>query len=317
MIKELHIKLDNETRDALSDLAKRYDKKDEFYVNAQTLVSELKSQVDAILPNDVKKTIISMVEKEGPDLLSISNLPSDDNLPFDGELNDRIQKKSKISEYCLVGLTSLLNGTLQAEDSSHQPGLIHQITPVKTFEHESSGRGRQGLPFHVENVFIKNPPSFLSLFCLKGEENVGTEYIFLDDIIRYMSEESINQLKRPIYTVCTGDGFSDKKITNTAVIEDMGNEWTLGRFYEEDRIFTDDEEGKAAVEELHEAIVKARDNDYHSVDLESGTLLIFRNGTGKGRVGGVMHGRRGQIQSTQKSDGIRWLQRICIEIPYL
>jgi hypothetical protein len=316
MKREIHLTLDDSSKIKLEDMAVNYAKQSLFYENTQEVAQTISPEILSVLPEEITSKIQAMLTEDGPDLLSVSNLPIDKNPPLEGELEDRINKKTRLSEYCLVGLSSLLKGKLQSEESSHQPGLIHQITPVQTFEHESSGRGRQGLPFHVENVFVKSPPSFLCLFCIEGEKNVGTEYIFLQDIMDYLDESTIEELKRPIYKIWTGDGFNKKVLEDSSVIEDMGNNWTLGRLYEEDRIFTDDEKGKLAVEKLHEAIINARDYNHNSVNLGPGTLLIFRNGTGKGRFGGIMHGRKGNIGDKKSKTAMRWLQRLCVEIDY-
>lgn len=318
MEREWHLSIDDSTHQKLRTLAENYSNRHLFYKEPEIVTQELRQELSAALPERIHNAIHAMVTEDGPDLLSISNLPVDEDLPATNiELSQRVRDKTKISEYCLVGLSSLLQGWLQAEETSHQPGYIHQITPVKSYEQENSGRGRQGLPFHVENVFTKAPPSFLCLICIVGEKGVGTEYIYLEDIVRYLDSQTLETLKKPVYTISSGDGFQKKLLENSAVIEDMGNRWTLGRFYEEDRIWTEDKDGKIAVDALHDAIVKARDNDYHSVNLESGTMLLFRNGIGKGRFGGVMHGRRGVIGQNATPNGDRWLQRVCVEIPYL
>ena len=318
MSREVHITLDETTKRKLQTLAESYSNKDLFYSNAQQAQDEIKHKIKNILPTQILNSIENLTETGGPDVVSISNLPTDENASGEGSLEERINNKTKYSEYLLTGISGLLNGTLQAEESSHQPGLIHQITPVQSFEHEASGRGLAALPFHVENVFIKNPPSFLCLFCISGEKSVGTDYIFLEDIVKYLDNDTINTLKKPIFTVKTGDGFNEKALHNTSVIENLSHQWYLGRFYEEDRIFSDDENGKLAIEKLHDAIVKARDAQYNSVSLSSGMMLMFRNGIGKEKVGGIMHGRNGNIKQKPQaqSNKLRWLQRVCVEIDY-
>ena len=318
MPREAHITLDEKTKRDLQELAKSYKNKDLFYKNAQEAQNEIKEEIKRVLPVNILESISKLTQTDGVDVISISNLPTDENASGERELEERINNKTNNSEYFLTGLSGLLNGKLQAEESSDQPGLIHQITPVKTFEHEASGRGRAALPFHVENVFVKNPPSFLCLFCISGEKSVGTDYIFLADIVSYLDDATIETLKSPIYKVTTGDGFSEKALTDTPVIESLGSTWTWGRFYEEDRICKDDEEGKVAVEKLHDAIIKARDAKYNSVSLSSGMMLMFRNGVGKGSIGGIMHGRNGNIKQKPQAQStkLRWLQRVCVEIDY-
>lgn len=334
--REMHVGVDNRTRDLIANAADRYSGHDHYYDQAESIMHELKDIFTEILPKNIVEILNNMAKGIGPDVLSVSNLPIDSVLPQDQDLDERVRNKTRVTEGALLGLASFLNGQLQMEESSHQKGLIQQIFPVVSHAHEASGRGAAPLPFHVENVFVPSPPSFLCLFCIRGEKSVETEYIFVEDIITYLDNETIEQLKRPIYSICSGDGFENKSYNNASVIDDMGNGWIMSRFYEEDRIHTHDKAGQHAVSLLHDAIYKARDHDLCSMELKPGTALIIGNGLGRNRTAGVMHGRKGSITlSNSNSDAIattrqtqsvvtpnshhhvpRWLQRLCVEIHY-
>ncbi|MCH2037469.1 MAG: hypothetical protein MK137_02610, partial [Rickettsiales bacterium] len=322
--------------DLIANAADRYSANEQYYDQAESIMHELKGIFTEILPKNLIEILNMMAQGNGPDVLSVSNLPIDSELPQDQDLDERVRNKTRVTEGALLGLAGFLNGQLQMEESSHQKGLIQQIFPVVNHAHEASGRGAASLPFHVENVFVPSPPSFLCLFCIRGEKGVETEYIFVEDIIKYLDKETIEQLKRPIYAICSGDGFENKTYKNASVIDDMGNGWVMSRFYEEDRIHTDDKAGQQAVSLLHDAICKARDHDLCSVELKPGTALIISNGLGRNRTAGVMHGRKGSITlsnpnsyahaTTPKTHSVvtplstnhvpRWLQRLCVEINY-
>lgn len=333
--REIHVSVDNNTRDLIRNAADRYSMRDDYYDNAQSIMQELLPIFAELLPSKIVKILNDMACGVGPDVLSVSNLPIDSVLPEDQDLAQRVQNKTRVTEGALLGLASFLNGTLQTEESSHQKGLIQQIFPVVNHAHEASGRGAAPLPFHVENVFVPSPPSFLCLFCIQGEKGVETEYLFVEDIIQYLDAATIEQLKRPIYSIYSGDGFERKSYDNSPVIDDMGRGWIMSRFYEEDRINTEDLDGREAVSLLHKAICRARDYDLRSVELTPGTALIISNGVGKGRPAGVMHGRRGNITLSDKKNAEalshsvlkpelqhqkrrvpRWLQRLCVEVGY-
>ncbi len=320
-LNEQHFTLSNAQRDAILSLAKKYEQSDAPYKGSQQLARELKPLFSALLSSEVVTALSAIKEGVGSELISIGNLPVDFMLPDDECLEARVAKKTRVSEICLLGVNSLLEGQFQEETSSHQKGFIHQVTPLKQWAVEASGRGAGDIPFHAENMFIKRPPSVLSLFCLQGEKGVETEYLYVSDILKYLGPASLEQLKKPLYRIVTGDGFQQKELSGSPVLDELGNGWQVCRFYEEDRIFSDDKTGQQAVEDLHQAILYAKQHHTHSVELNSGTLLLFSNAIRKNAYGGVLHGRRGSMslgvantnQSTSKN---RWLQRVCIELNY-
>ncbi len=320
MYKEKHFSLSEPEKLSLLELSKVFKRSNIFYKKTNDVAKDLLPLVKESLPQNILSTIDAMKEGRGPELITIGNLPFDEELPDDESLEVRVSNKTRISETCLVGIGALLGGAMQEEETSHQPGCIHQITPVKKFVGEASGRGAGSIPFHAENMFVKNSPTFLSLFCIRGEAGVETEYIYVSDIIKYLDEKTLESLKKPIYTISSGDGFDKKLLSDSAVLDDLGNGWIACRFYEEDRIFSLTSEGKSAIESLHSAIEMARDKDIKSVELSSGTLLLFSNAIRKGACGGVLHGRRGNMSIKNsidsKSGGNRWLQRICVELSY-
>ena len=283
----------------------------QLHDDANEVKRDLQSEMLSILPTDLSYELKNMGMGAGEcDVMVIHNLPIDRvNL-------EHSTKTTNNSETCLLGFSSVVGGILIAETALHQPGLIQQIKPVNGFKDEASGRGVKEFPFHVENVYIKDAPTILCLFCIHGEAGVDTEFILLEDICHYMDSSTIETLKKPIYEIHSGDGVNPKTVLeNSPIIDDMGNGWIQGRFYEEDRLFSYDEEGTKAIAHLHAAIVKAKNENHNSINLTPGSLLIFNNGVAKGRIGGVMHGRRGVI-GRQAGNTNRWLQRVCLKVDY-
>lgn len=319
-LRTAHYELTDTQKNILCDYLEKYKNLGDFYDNTPVYQKIFQEEIASYIPQDLVENLRSMVTKDGIEVLTVGNLPCDEVIPTHYHVNARAEAKTKISEAVLVGLCSLVGGELQTEESSHQKGYIQQVSPVRDYEAEASGRGQAPLPFHVENVFVKNSPSFLALYCLQGEAGVKTEFIFVRDVISYLSEEDKAQLKRPVFTITSGDGFARKELTNHPVLDDLGHGWTLTRFYEEKhRIYTDDKEAQVSVKALHKAIETVRDNHHNEVELHKGTLLIFSNGMGYKRYAGIMHGRRGTIGQTAPHSGTevqRWLQRICIALPY-
>lgn len=319
MYGEKHFTLSETEKMSLLTLAKSYDRNMRLYYDTDKVINEILPEIRKIIPADILSVIKDMKNGSGPELITIGNLPVDDHLPDAESLEQKVAEKTRVSETCLVGINALLEGKFQEEKSSHQLGFIHQVTPVKKFLGEASGRGGGSIPFHAENMFVDKNPSILSLFCLQGEAGVETEYLYVSDIIKYLDKETLEVLKRPIFTIVSGDGFDRKYLYKASVLDHREADWRVCRFYEEDRIFSDYKEGTDAVEKLHHAINRARDKDLKSVELSGGTLLLFSNATRKNHHGGVLHGRRGDMsikRSPEKKSGQRWLQRVCVELAY-
>ncbi|EKF40581.1 oxygenase [Nitratireductor indicus] len=303
----------------LEALAQKFVSHD-FYRDPACGHDDFCAEFAAVASTELRELLASMSEGRGPDVLILKDVPVDNPLPDLGGLEQNIAAKGRVSETVLSGLTALMKAKLQREPSSHQPDFLQQIYPVDKFEQESSGRGRAPLPFHAENVFLQTPPSFLALLCLQGQSGVFTEYLPVADILHRLTPENLEQLKAPIYSVRSGDGFQARALDETPVLDAIANGWTISRIYEEDRIHTDDPAGRDAIHVLKAAIAEAKASCVRSVEMTSGTGLLIANGVAKGRYGGVLHGRKGQIMSQAPStpvDARRWLQRACIEINYL
>jgi len=290
----------------------------DFYNQEIINESDFHEKVKKHFSKKMQETLRSIGKGTGPDVLIIRNIPIDSPLLTCDDLDEKVRNKSRQSEVALSSFCIMMEGVMQREESSHQTGYIQQIHPIMKYEDESSGRGTEPLPFHVENVFIEDSPSFLALVCLTGQKNVKTELIGVKDILSFLDERTINTLRRPIYTIKSADGFKPKKLENIPVIHNVDN-WILARFYEEDRIHTNDLDGQLAIVSLKNAISKAKSHYLSSIELEPGTAIIFSNGRGRNTPAGVLHGRSGKINppSDKKSSKSmqRWLQRVCIKVP--
>ncbi len=311
---EEHV-LSNRDLEVLTSVACLFDQKD-FYSTPADQDTELTSVLTSHISPDFKLRLQELGSGIGPDVLVFRNVPRDDPLPSCPTLDAKVEKKSRKSETFLSALTILMGGTLQCERTSHQPGYLQQIHPVEGFGPESSGRGAAPLPFHVENVFIKEAPSFLALACLSGQEGVATELLGVPEILTHLAPAVVETLQRPIFTIRSGDGFSATELTDVPAIENHGGGWVQARFYEEDRMLTSDEDGKKAIRALKDAIGVAKKTHTVAIELQAGMTVLLSNGVGWGQPGGVLHGRTGKIVPPASEQGQRWLQRACIKIPY-
>ncbi|WP_312106487.1 hypothetical protein [Acinetobacter venetianus] len=304
--------------DLIINIAEEF-KEFDFYNNEIINESSFVHKVIENFSKPMQEILGAMGKGCGPDVLIINNIPVDIPLSTYDDLAEKVRNKSRQSEVALSSFCVLMGGLLQREESSHQSGYIQQIHPLKSYKQESSGRGAEPLPFHVENAFIEDSPSFLALVCLTGQKNIRTELVGVKDILGFLDKATINTLRKPIYTIRSADGFRPKQLENTAVIHDLDS-WVLARIYEEDRILTSDPEGQMAIVNLKNAIDQAKSFYVTFVELEPGTAVIFSNGMGRETPAGVLHGRSGRISLTPNNQSNmpmqRWLQRACIKVPY-
>jgi len=303
---------------AITSIAKSFQDFD-FYNKEIINVSSFVQKVIESFSKPMQEILADMGKGSGPDVLIIKDMPVDTLLSEHDDLAEKVRNKSRHSEAALSSFCVLMGGLLQREESSHQPGYIQQIHPLRSYKQESSGRGAEPLPFHAENVFIEDSPSFLALVCLTGQKNVRTELVGVKDILSFLDEATINMLRKPIYTIRSADGFAPKQLENTAVIHGVDS-WIISRIYEEDRIHTSDPDGQIAVANLKNAITQAKSCYVSFVELKPGTAVIFSNGVGLDTPAGVLHGRSGKISiepnNNSKISMQRWLQRACIKVPY-
>lgn len=314
MVKEFFFdKFDANAVIEISEQFKEFNFYEENILNNNNFLKAVKKNFSS----EIQKTLKDMGIGFGPDALVIHDIPIDKSITEYGDLENKVKVKSRQSEALLTAICSMMGGSLQREESSHQTGYIQQIHPLPEHQKESSGRGSEPLPFHVENVFVEKPPTFLALTCLTGQSDVKTELLGVKEVLNYLDEKTIKVLKLPVYTVRSADGFKPKALKNTPILHDFDN-WIVARFYEEDRIYSDNQEAQEAIKALKIAIEKAKESSITSLIFKPGTAVIFANGTGKNEPAGVLHGRSGKINVTEKNQGDiprqRWLQRVCIQV---
>ncbi|MEP2783641.1 MAG: hypothetical protein ABJP33_14635 [Pseudoruegeria sp.] len=304
---------------ALVAFAKRESGRD-YYEKPQWNDPKFAADFAATISPTLSRYLSMMASGFGPEILVIRDFPVDDPLPLFSDLSRNVREKSRNSEAILTGIATAMAGSLQREESSHQNGFIQQIYPVNDYKVESSGRGSAPLPFHVENVFIEKAPSFLALACLAGQKGVKTEYLAVTDILKFLSADEICLLSQPKYKIFSGDGFSHRVLLDAPVFDVLANGWVMSRIYEEDRILSDCPIATTAIVALKKAIAQAKLDHVKGIELEAGVILLISNGLAKRRIGGVLHGRKGQIadvNNVSNETSQRWLQRVCIEVPYL
>ena len=161
--------------------------------------------------------------------------------------------------------------------------------------------------FHSDNPTYKiypeykqnslNAPEFLSLFCIRGQKNVHTNVILLNDILNRLDQNTIDTLQQNIFIVNTPDSF-DKyhEVENVSVIGQYKDKY-YNRF-DYHNIKGTNKKSQLALEKFIHIMEGIQPI---SLPFESGDFLIFKNQE-------VLHSRE---SFTAKYDGFdRWLLRV-------
>jgi len=161
----------------------------------------------------------------------IKNCPIDIKLPLSpidtGYINP--SDYSLVSDFILT-LHKIINIIPYAYQDENRGKLFRSLVPVQTSEDMVGSYGsKYEFKFHSDNPTYKiypeykqnslNAPEFLSLFCIRGQENVHTNVVLLKDILNNLDKSTIDILEQNIFTVNTPDSF-DKyhEVPNVSVI---------------------------------------------------------------------------------------------------
>ena len=72
-------------------------------------------------------------------------------------------------------------GYLQEQDGK----IVQNIFPIKkSAENQISSSSKAALELHTEAAFHPHLPDYLLLLCLRGDENAGTTYALLSDVLK-------------------------------------------------------------------------------------------------------------------------------------
>ncbi|MCL1127847.1 TauD/TfdA family dioxygenase [Shewanella surugensis] len=200
-----------------------------------------------------------------------------DNTISNDDVNTQLASSFIASIFTQLGIFPV---TYQGENNGL---LFRKVTPIKSFEHTQSSLGaKEHLGFHVDNNHMalsnehnKNTgsvsPDYLSLFCIRNDEDISTDLSDIPLALSQLSAEEIAILKSPRFRIAYPDSFDIQGDIIAPVI--VENEHGLcSRF---DSAFTHpiDNEAKIVFNKLNHHLKASTIN----INLDSGDLLIFRN----------------------------------------
>jgi alpha-ketoglutarate-dependent taurine dioxygenase len=184
---------------------------------------------------------------------------------------------------------------------------IHDVSPVKSHENTKSSKGRDPFYLHIENPFEQNPPDFLMLVGLEGDETAKTSLFFVDGFIKKLPEWVVEGMKKPEFEIRSGEGFDkeEKGVFPLIETEKETGRQRLRTYQKDERITGLTTQAEKVLSYVTEAFKDVEKTDgYIAVGLQPSEAIIFNNGWGLDKVAGVMHGREGRISNQN-----RWLQR--------
>ena len=184
-------------------------------------------------------------------------------------------------------------------------GMYRNITPVKK-QNMIGSHGTKNFYFHVDNptYLLKpeykecslNSPEILVILGLRSNPMAITSLLAIDEVIKNLDKTTIDNLKKPIYTVRTPDSFDKKhEIKNIPILYSYGTEYFTRFDYH--NVSSCKEEGIKALSNFIDAISMSKKIE---ICIDKGTMIIFKNQK-------ILHARN---EFTTNYDGYdRWLLR--------
>jgi len=254
------------------------------------------------LPPELIDKIENLSKTEIPALV-IKGLPTDDIKHLEGDIEQKVQQKTKITESMLISFAGLMGYKLDSNPKEQKGKIIHNIYPVTGFEKTKSSKGRDPFYLHIENPFQETPPYFLILLSLEGDSTAKTTYFPLKSFLSKLPYWVIQNMKKPDFKIRSGEGLDQEEtiITPLFTQDDSTGEIRVRLYQNMERITPLTTEAKTTLDFIATAFEK---EEINGVSLEKGDMLIFNNGFGIGEIAGIMHGRSGYISNPN-----RWLQR--------
>jgi L-asparagine oxygenase len=242
-------------------------------------------------------------------ILLIRGCPIDKNLPLSPIENGYMDPiHYELVRDFILTLHKIMNLVAYSYQDENEGKLFRSLVPVKAHLDTIGSYGSKNeFKLHSDNPTYKlypeytkgslNAPEFLSLFCIRGQNNVNTRIVDLTQIITKLNQDTVNILKENIFTVNTPNSF-DKyhEVHNVPVITEYKHKMYTRFDYH--NIKANSAIGKQALDLFTEKLYEV-DSLAHT--FESGDFLIFKNQE-------VLHSRDAFESKFDGND--RWLLRV-------
>jgi alpha-ketoglutarate-dependent taurine dioxygenase len=181
--------------------------------------------------------------------------------------------------------------------------IVQNIFPIKkSAENQISSSSKAVLELHTEAAFHPHLPDYLLLLCLRGDENAGTTYALLSDVLKDIHIGIINILKKDLFETSVDESFRLNGEKNTLVRLPILTIDSNGQYkmkYDRTVMSGITTEAQMALNIFNKAIERNK----QTIFLNTGDLIIIDNAT-------TVHGRTSFNAKYDGSD--RWLKRVVV-----
>lgn len=252
----------------------------------------------------VKNFQISITDKDR--ICLISNLIREDygKTPSKIFLDNFTNKNSygSFKAEILICLISSLLGQIFGWKAEQNSRFIHDIIPIKEHENSQESTGSyQLIHWHTEEAFHPFSSDYLSLLCLKNEQEISTTYCSINSLDLSDSEYDILFEPRFIFNKVSSHKSLDEKenlYINSVLYGDRNKPFIRIDYY-----FMDVIDGDINASYALNKLINLIDNSLKKIVLKPGDLLLIDNAL-------CVHGRDAFIPKYDGKD--RWLKRVNI-----
>jgi len=215
------------------------------------------------------------------------------------ELDDAYRDKFGMNFLDHVAIDEALNfGTPFSFTFEQNGALVQNIFPIQKLEGEQiSSSSKAELALHTEAAFYENRPDILLLFCVRADENAGTTYSEMHEILRSLPRWAIEQLKQPNFLFHPDLSFTMNGASKEPRLQAIFTENLSEMTYDMTAVKAITDDAATALDFLETAIEYCKKTIY----LRPGDFLAIPNRR-------TVHGR---THFSPRFDGRdRWLKRI-------
>lgn len=178
--------------------------------------------------------------------------------------------------------------------------IVQDIFPIKANEDEQiSSSSKKELEMHTETAFHQWLPQYVFLLCLRGDENAGTTFVDIVELLSNLSPDDVEILHSDIFTTSIDMSFlSDSQTDSSITLSILKNNASSIR-YDKNLMRSSNPEGQAVLDK----IARLTEELKYTVYLQAGQMAVIENWR-------TIHGR---TVFTPRYDGTdRWLKRILV-----
>ncbi len=277
------------------------------YVAAQKKSGSILSE---ILPLQTKE-ILRDFGRKGRSVILLQNCPviGEGILPPTPTSSRRSEEKDFISEYMMCGISHLIPSIPYLVEGVRDSNVINQIIPSDPYSISGSS-SKVAFDMHNEVVHEKRVPDFFMLFCLRGNLFAKTNVIFLEDVVKFLPPQIIEELQQPNFLMKSGDKkiFKEAKEFRCPILtrDDEGN-LQIRLNVQPNRCEGLTDGARIALDYVKQCL---RQNvSVHSITLSQGDALLVNNTA-------TLHSRTefNEEYRVNSEDDSRWVQRVNLNV---